>query len=907
MDRKSYYPSSHSSNPPQTHMQSKRRPQDYQNYRQTEMGYQQEEINHSPDFRPKGNLYQDTNIPGRNTQVQSRRMKNPEYDASVPGRSSHIINSRPQYEEMVDIEPERIIRRSEIDRKNNPMFNSFQNYTREMLDPEVSVNQSYYQPSNIPQCEISVGQEMYENSTLNQSMGLIKMSSQISKKSSIQEYEHNPKYSENGHRVYQNNALRSPEVSVEQFVEYQGAHHGHSQTQNYHPQVERVGHNFPPKKIVREQRQPPMELQESREEEHHQPEKEQSKRPDIINKVVIKPSEREEEKVAITKIENVDDQVLVGAQDENLGAIETPQKDKVHSNDNNEEETNENFKTVPRNTHQMHTNAADEIPITAKVCSFEELLARNLQNEDENEEGIFGKSVSKPATKSKPKLKPKQKSARDDSVKTQKRSDAMKNTPLKQTSKDIGEMSSTLKISKEFLSPDDRRNTEEVEKMTSQQQKEPVKTFKMYLADEGFTDSDESEEENVIETHFNKLDPDLKLEVSKLMAKIKLSRKSKRQKKDEIHDKISDIKEQIVVQSQYKADVLNQIEKMVADFKIERQEKMNKLKQTDKELNNLRELAHLKEKKALFEQTLKTLKDDNKKLKELKLKQKRLKDQQRQEEEQRKIRIREEKKQKLLEDKQKQQELQEKSKQKTFKIRRTKEERRALGKNKYGGIKNYNMGSDKDNEEFRVKSYKSEKSRSSEQEQDEDQEEEDTSDEYCLYLPPEYHNDKEWNDDIKKQLRSKDGKIQTIYTSGKIEVIFPHNKVTKQIFPDGYTIVYFLNKDVKQKFPDGKQVYYFAEVETTQTTFPDGLQVFRFNNGQIEKHFKDGTKEINFQDGSKKIITEEKEISYMPDGSIHTLTQDGIQTIESPNGEKEVTYPDGRTELYSPDGTIESL
>lgn len=118
MDRKSYYPSSHSSNPSQAQVPSNRRPQNYQNYRQTEMGYQQEEIDHSPDFcRPKGNLYQDTNIPGRNTQGHPRGMKNPEYDASVPGRSSHINNSRPQYEEMVDFEPERINRRSEIDRK----------------------------------------------------------------------------------------------------------------------------------------------------------------------------------------------------------------------------------------------------------------------------------------------------------------------------------------------------------------------------------------------------------------------------------------------------------------------------------------------------------------------------------------------------------------------------------------------------------------------------------------------------------------------------------------------------------------------------------------------------------------------------------------------------------------------
>jgi centromere protein J len=41
-------------------------------------------------------------------------------------------------------------------------------------------------------------------------------------------------------------------------------------------------------------------------------------------------------------------------------------------------------------------------------------------------------------------------------------------------------------------------------------------------------------------------------------------------------------------------------------------------------------------------------------------------------------------------------------------------------------------------------------------------------------------------------------------------------------------------------------VYYFAEAKTTQTTFPDGLQVFKFANNQVEKHFPDGTKEIMY-------------------------------------------------------------
>jgi centromere protein J len=42
--------------------------------------------------------------------------------------------------------------------------------------------------------------------------------------------------------------------------------------------------------------------------------------------------------------------------------------------------------------------------------------------------------------------------------------------------------------------------------------------------------------------------------------------------------------------------------------------------------------------------------------------------------------------------------------------------------------------------------------------------------------------------------------------------------------------VYFANEDIKQTFPDQRVVYYFAEAQTTQTTYSDGLQVFKFAN-----------------------------------------------------------------------------
>ena len=66
-----------------------------------------------------------------------------------------------------------------------------------------------------------------------------------------------------------------------------------------------------------------------------------------------------------------------------------------------------------------------------------------------------------------------------------------------------------------------------------------------------------------------------------------------------------------------------------------------------------------------------------------------------------------------------------------------------------------------------------------------------------------------------------------MYENGKKDVIF-NNGVKREVFPDGYTIVYFNNNDIKQTYPDQKVVYYFAEAKTTQSTFPDGLQVFKF-------------------------------------------------------------------------------
>jgi centromere protein J len=112
---------------------------------------------------------------------------------------------------------------------------------------------------------------------------------------------------------------------------------------------------------------------------------------------------------------------------------------------------------------------------------------------------------------------------------------------------------------------------------------------------------------------------------------------------------------------------------------------------------------------------------------------------------------------------------------------------------------------------------------------------------YDMVFPPKYHSSN--NGKILSSKSSQEGKVTKVYSNGKTEMLFA-NGVKRESFADGYTIIYFNNKDIKQTYPNGQVVYYFAEAKTTQTTFPDGLQVFKFPNNQLEKHYADGHKEI---------------------------------------------------------------
>jgi centromere protein J len=47
-----------------------------------------------------------------------------------------------------------------------------------------------------------------------------------------------------------------------------------------------------------------------------------------------------------------------------------------------------------------------------------------------------------------------------------------------------------------------------------------------------------------------------------------------------------------------------------------------------------------------------------------------------------------------------------------------------------------------------------------------------------------------------EEIKSQDGKVQRFYDNGKKEVIFS-NGVKREVWPSGYSVVYFANNDVK--------------------------------------------------------------------------------------------------------------
>ena len=157
------------------------------------------------------------------------------------------------------------------------------------------------------------------------------------------------------------------------------------------------------------------------------------------------------------------------------------------------------------------------------------------------------------------------------------------------------------------------------------------------------------------------------------------------------------------------------------------------------------------------------------------------------------------------------------------------------------------------------------------------------------------------------QVQHPDGKVERVCPDGSREILFT-NGTRKQISSDGQTIIVsFFNGDIKQILPDGRVVYYYADAQTTHTTYADGLQIFQFANGQVEKHYIDGTKEIQFPDQTIKYL--------FPNGSAESVFLDGTVVHVESNGNKQITFPNGQKEVHTalfkkreyPDGTTKTV
>jgi hypothetical protein len=149
----------------------------------------------------------------------------------------------------------------------------------------------------------------------------------------------------------------------------------------------------------------------------------------------------------------------------------------------------------------------------------------------------------------------------------------------------------------------------------------------------------------------------------------------------------------------------------------------------------------------------------------------------------------------------------------------------------------------------------------------------------------DFNIDKKYLDNNSKIINTicSEGKIINIYNNNKKEIIF-ESGVKKEIFNDDHQIIYFANGDLKKVYPDGKIVYFFNEAKTVQTTLSNGTHIFKFKDGQIEKHFPEGNKEIKFKDGTRKyIFCNGCEVTYYNDGTIQRMNPNKVVSIEKAN------------------------
>lgn len=116
-----------------------------------------------------------------------------------------------------------------------------------------------------------------------------------------------------------------------------------------------------------------------------------------------------------------------------------------------------------------------------------------------------------------------------------------------------------------------------------------------------------------------------------------------------------------------------------------------------------------------------------------------------------------------------------------------------------------------------------------------------------------------------------------------IERIIPYAKLWYLSFP-----IYFIG-DIKRISSDAKVVVYlYYDARTRHTTYGDGVEIYEFPNGQVERHFPDGRKEIDFPDKTRKFIHN--------NGDQESIFSDGVIVREYASGKKEIITPEGHIE-----------
>ena len=128
----------------------------------------------------------------------------------------------------------------------------------------------------------------------------------------------------------------------------------------------------------------------------------------------------------------------------------------------------------------------------------------------------------------------------------------------------------------------------------------------------------------------------------------------------------------------------------------------------------------------------------------------------------------------------------------------------------------------------------------------------------------------------KKEKKIK-GRLVRFYENSVIDIIGKKKTITR-IFPDGFEIWFYNNKDVEQRFPNGRIYYYYNRNKSSEFRFlNENFLVYKFPNGQYEKHYFDNSMNIKFTNGSYRIIRPNgKELIQFPNGTIQIQDKNGI-------------------------------